>query len=236
MHKANKYGLASLCNLDRLPPKGAILIAAPLKIEHGTGSPIARAGAGAEGAERRRSEASPMSDRPTTSSSAAASTRWSARRCSPARARKVLVLERNDRIGGCIRTEEITAPGFVHDVMATTFVLFITSPAYAALGRRSRPPRAGILPHRHADRRAPARRQPSRPAHGPAGQHRGLQRAGSRRRRPIWPRCRRDRAAMPACCSACSAAACGPSRPSSCSPARPGGAGRAGSPPSSARR
>ena len=46
---------------------------------------------------------------------------------------KVLVLERNERIGGCIRSEEITAPGFVHDVMATTFVLFITSPAYAAL-------------------------------------------------------------------------------------------------------
>ena len=40
MHKANKYGLASLCQLDRLPPKGAILIAAPLKIQHGTGSPI----------------------------------------------------------------------------------------------------------------------------------------------------------------------------------------------------
>jgi phytoene dehydrogenase-like protein len=48
---------------------------------------------------------------------------------------KVLVLERNDRIGGCIRTEEITAPGFVHDVMATTFVLFTTGPAYAALGK-----------------------------------------------------------------------------------------------------
>jgi phytoene dehydrogenase-like protein len=46
---------------------------------------------------------------------------------------KVLVLERNDRIGGCIRSEEVTAPGFVHDVMATTFVLFITSPGYAAL-------------------------------------------------------------------------------------------------------
>lgn len=46
---------------------------------------------------------------------------------------RVLVLERNDRIGGCIRTEEITAPGFVHDVMATTFVLFITGPAFAAL-------------------------------------------------------------------------------------------------------
>jgi phytoene dehydrogenase-like protein len=40
---------------------------------------------------------------------------------------KVLMLERNDRIGSCIRTEEITAPGFIHDVMAMTFVLFITS-------------------------------------------------------------------------------------------------------------
>jgi phytoene dehydrogenase-like protein len=48
--------------------------------------------------------------------------------------RKVVVLERNDRIGGCIRTDEITTPGFVHDVMATTFVLFLTSPAYAELG------------------------------------------------------------------------------------------------------
>jgi phytoene dehydrogenase-like protein len=47
---------------------------------------------------------------------------------------KVLVLERNDRIGGCIRTEEITEPGFIHDVMATTFVLFITSPGFAELG------------------------------------------------------------------------------------------------------
>src|SRR5262245_65222935 len=45
----------------------------------------------------------------------------------------LLLLQRNDRIGGCIRSEEITAPGYIHDVMATTFVLFITSPAYAAL-------------------------------------------------------------------------------------------------------
>jgi phytoene dehydrogenase-like protein len=47
--------------------------------------------------------------------------------------KRVLMLERNDRIGGCIRSEEITTPGFIHDVMATTFVLFITSPGYAAL-------------------------------------------------------------------------------------------------------
>jgi isatin hydrolase len=40
MHKAGRYGLASLCHLDELPAKGAILIAAPLKFVKGTGSPI----------------------------------------------------------------------------------------------------------------------------------------------------------------------------------------------------
>ncbi len=40
LHKANRYGLASLANLSKLPPKGAILIAAPLKLVKGTGSPI----------------------------------------------------------------------------------------------------------------------------------------------------------------------------------------------------
>lgn len=40
LHKGNAFGLASLANLGRLPAKGAILIAAPLKIERGTGSPI----------------------------------------------------------------------------------------------------------------------------------------------------------------------------------------------------
>ena len=49
--------------------------------------------------------------------------------------KKVLVLERNPVIGGCIRTEEATVPGFTHDVMATTFVLFLLSPAYAALAK-----------------------------------------------------------------------------------------------------
>jgi kynurenine formamidase len=40
MHGAGKFGLASLCNLDRLPATGAVLIAAPLKIVHGSGSPV----------------------------------------------------------------------------------------------------------------------------------------------------------------------------------------------------
>lgn len=40
MHGAGKFGLASLCNLDKLPPTGAILITPPLKLEGGTGSPL----------------------------------------------------------------------------------------------------------------------------------------------------------------------------------------------------
>jgi len=40
MHGAGKFGLASLCNLDQLPPTGAVVIAAPLKIVNGSGSPV----------------------------------------------------------------------------------------------------------------------------------------------------------------------------------------------------
>lgn len=40
MHGAGKLGLASLCNLDQLPPTGAIVVAAPLKLVNGSGSPV----------------------------------------------------------------------------------------------------------------------------------------------------------------------------------------------------
>jgi kynurenine formamidase len=40
MHGAGKFGLASLRNLDQLPATGAIVIAAPLKIVDGSGSPL----------------------------------------------------------------------------------------------------------------------------------------------------------------------------------------------------
>ncbi len=40
MHGSGKFGLASLCNLDQLPPTGALVIAAPLKIVNGSGSPL----------------------------------------------------------------------------------------------------------------------------------------------------------------------------------------------------
>ncbi len=40
LHGAGKYGLQCLNNLDKLPATGAVLIAAPLKIKNGTGSPL----------------------------------------------------------------------------------------------------------------------------------------------------------------------------------------------------
>jgi len=40
MHGAGKFGLASLTNLDQLPATGALVIAAPLKIVDGSGSPL----------------------------------------------------------------------------------------------------------------------------------------------------------------------------------------------------
>ncbi len=40
MHGAGKLGLASLTNLDQLPPTGAVIIAAPLKLVNGSGSPV----------------------------------------------------------------------------------------------------------------------------------------------------------------------------------------------------
>jgi len=40
LHGAGRFGLASLANLDRLPPTGAVVIAAPLKIAGGSGSPL----------------------------------------------------------------------------------------------------------------------------------------------------------------------------------------------------
>lgn len=40
MHGSGKFGLAGLCNLDQLPATGAVVVAAPLKIVGGSGSPL----------------------------------------------------------------------------------------------------------------------------------------------------------------------------------------------------
>jgi len=46
----------------------------------------------------------------------------------------VAVLEREDVAGGCIRTGEITLPGFVHDTLSGFHPLFVGSAAYQTLG------------------------------------------------------------------------------------------------------
>ena len=40
MHGAGKFGLTQLANLDQLPAVGAIVVATPLKLERGSGSPV----------------------------------------------------------------------------------------------------------------------------------------------------------------------------------------------------
>ncbi|TPQ31274.1 cyclase [Bradyrhizobium guangdongense] len=40
LHGAGRYGLQCLCNLDQLPPTGAVIVASPLKIQNGSGSPL----------------------------------------------------------------------------------------------------------------------------------------------------------------------------------------------------
>ncbi|MFB9949670.1 cyclase family protein [Rhizobium puerariae] len=40
LHGAGRYGLQCLANLDQLPPTGAVVVSAPLKIQNGSGSPL----------------------------------------------------------------------------------------------------------------------------------------------------------------------------------------------------
>jgi kynurenine formamidase len=40
MHGAGKFGLTQLTNVDKLPATGAVIVATPLKLEHGSGSPV----------------------------------------------------------------------------------------------------------------------------------------------------------------------------------------------------
>ena len=162
--------------------------------------------------------------------------RSSAPRCWGSKGRKVLLLERNDRIGGCIRTEEITAKGFVHDVMATTFVLFITSPAYAALAPELEKRGPRLLRMRNCRRACscPMDAMPCSARIGPpiSRPSRRWPRVTARASRARWS----ASAAIWAWSSACSAASSGRWRPCASSRARPGGAACAASWASSARR
>ena len=48
--------------------------------------------------------------------------------------RRVAVLEREHAAGGCMRTEEVTLPGFQHDVLSMSLPLFVTAAHYPLLG------------------------------------------------------------------------------------------------------
>ncbi len=47
--------------------------------------------------------------------------------------KRVLMVERNDVFGGCIRSGEVTVPGFRHDVLSGFYPLFVTSPGYGVV-------------------------------------------------------------------------------------------------------
>lgn len=47
--------------------------------------------------------------------------------------KKVCVLERDQELGGCIKVDRETAPGFTFDLLSTSHVQFMTSPAYLEL-------------------------------------------------------------------------------------------------------
>ena len=57
----------------------------------------------------------------------------------------VILIERNAEVGGFIATEERTLPGYLHDTFSSWHPLFVSGPAYAALGELLRP-RAWITP------------------------------------------------------------------------------------------
>src|SRR5262252_5962392 len=47
---------------------------------------------------------------------------------------RVCVLERNEWFGGAVRTEELTEPGFLHDVLSAWHPLWVGGAAHAELG------------------------------------------------------------------------------------------------------
>jgi phytoene dehydrogenase-like protein len=49
------------------------------------------------------------------------------------RGQRVCVLERNEVAGGCIRTDELTQPGFRHDTLSTLYPLFVSAPHFPLL-------------------------------------------------------------------------------------------------------
>ena len=70
---------------------------------------------------------------------------------------RVCVLERNDWLGGAIKTAELTEPGFMHDVFSAWHPLWVGGAAHAQLGDDARRARARVPEHRAPDRDALSR-------------------------------------------------------------------------------
>ena len=105
-----------------------------------------------------------------------------AARCSRKAGWRVCVLERNDWLGGAIRTAEITEPGFLHDVFSAWHPLWVGGAAHAQLGDELARARARVPEHGAADGDALPRRRGRVPAaHG--RRERGRARPPRRRRR-----------------------------------------------------
>ena len=101
---------------------------------------------------------------------------------------KVCVLERNEVLGGAIRTsDDLTAPGFTHELMASWHPLFAGSAAYAELGDDLGRPRARVPQHRPADRDALPGRRRGLPDDLARGQRRRVRAPRRGRRRRLEP-------------------------------------------------
>ena len=89
---------------------------------------------------------------------------------------RVAVLERNDYLGGAIRTAEITEPGFRHDVFSAWHPLWVGGGAHALLGDDLAGRGLEYLEHRPPHRHG----LPRRGERVPAPEH-GRQRRRARR-------------------------------------------------------
>ena len=166
--------------------------------------------------DRARSAARRASATPDASSSAAGPNGLAAAITLAEAGRDVLVLEAADRLGGAVATEELTLPGFHHDVFSSVYPAAAASPVFARMAARAPraalgPPggRAGAPARRRARRRARARpRRDRRDARRPApGDGAALARV---RRRPTLRALRRaardDAVRLPAAARAAPAA------------------------------
>ena len=114
----------------------------------------------------------------------------------------VCVLERNDWFGGAIKTAEITAPGFHHDVFSAWHPLWVGGPAHAQLGDDLARHGLEYLNTDFRRRRRSRRRERVPAAHG--------RRQRGRARRTEWGRdARRRSSRTPISRSGSSARSCG---------------------------